>query len=99
MALKYGEGPHSNADIHGTPFVSDSSNNVTVMGAVVKAYAEALQTKTSAPVLNTMFSEEGQRYFLRSAGTDASEDSRTWINNIVPALADETRYTFIWYHP
>lgn len=99
MALKYGSGSHSNQDIHGIPFVSNSLNDVAVTGAVVNAYAEALQTKTTAPVLNTMFSEEGQKYFLRATGTDASEDARTWINNIVPALADETRYTFIWYHP
>lgn len=87
------------SDLRGTPFVRNSSKDASVQGSVVKAYAEALQTKTTAPVLNAMFSEDGQRYFLRSTGTDASEEARTWINNIVPALADETRYTFIWYHP
>lgn len=89
----------SDSDLRGMPFVRNSSKDASVQGNVVKAYAEALQTKTAQPVLNTMFSEEGQTYFLRATGADASEDARTWINNIVPALADETRYTFIWYHP
>lgn len=46
-----------------------------------------------------MFSEEGQRYFLRLNAHDESEDAHNWIYNIVPALADETRYTHIWYQP
>lgn len=96
MALKIST---SDSELHGTPFVVNSSNDASVKGSVVKAYAEALQTKTTAPVLNAMFSDEGAKYFLRATGADASEEARTWINNIVPALADETRYTFIWYHP
>lgn len=70
-----------------------------VSGAVINAYFIALNKGADNVPLAEMATQEGDRYFLRATGTDASDDARTWINNIVPALADEKRYTFIWYHP
>lgn len=39
MALKIST---SDSELHGTPFVVNSSNDASVKGSVVKAYAEAL---------------------------------------------------------
>ena len=63
------------------------------------AYQKALAARSNNVPLTEMTTEQGGKYFLRSAGIDASEDARVWINNIVPVLADETRYTHIWYRP
>lgn len=76
-----------------------SSKTVQVARDVYENFITESQCRPDVVPLTEMNSEEGEKYFLRATGTDASEDARAWINNIVPALADETRYTFIWYHP